>query len=104
VADAVREESSVWTACRVGGDEFGLVLTGEGVASHRAVAARLIEAVGRQPSIGDVPVSVSIGSSAALGRSVHESVSMADDELYRAKRARSPRAASTHPLLTNGLP
>ena len=104
VADAVRDEAStLWTACRVGGDEFGLVLTGDGVSTHRAVSARLVETVGRQPSIGDVPVSVSIGSSAGLGRSVHESVSMADDELYRAKRARPARPSASSSLLTNGI-
>ena len=42
--------------------------------------------------MGDVSVSVSIGSSVAFGRSVLEAVSIADDELYRAKRARSDRA------------
>jgi diguanylate cyclase (GGDEF)-like protein len=103
VATAVRSEvSAAWTACRVGGDEFGIVITGEGVSSHQAVAARLVETVARQPAVGDEPVSVSIGSSAALGRSVQESVSMADDELYRAKRARSTRASSTPSLTRNG--
>jgi diguanylate cyclase (GGDEF)-like protein len=102
VADAVRSEAATGTACRVGGDEFGIVLTGDGAASHRALAARLVESVGRQPSIGDIAVSVSIGSSVALGRGVQESVSLADDELYRAKRARSTRASTDPPLLTKG--
>jgi diguanylate cyclase (GGDEF)-like protein len=85
--------------CRIGGDEFGIVLSGATATTHHEVVERVQRAVAKEPSVGDVPVSVSIGSSVAVGRGVHEAVSIADDELYRAKRARSDRTAAGSPLL-----
>jgi diguanylate cyclase (GGDEF)-like protein len=81
-------------ACRIGGDEFGIVLSGPVATTHAEVVDRVQRTVAREPSVGDVPVSVSIGSSAAFGRSVLEAVSIADDELYRAKRNRANRSAA----------
>jgi diguanylate cyclase (GGDEF)-like protein len=89
-------------ACRIGGDEFGIVLAGPIATTHAEVVARVRRAVAKEPSVGDVPVSVSIGSSAAYGRSVLEAVSIADDELYRAKRARSDRTAGRQPTVADG--
>jgi diguanylate cyclase (GGDEF)-like protein len=103
VADAIRSEvAPEWPACRVGGDEFGLVLHGDTAGAHREVVTRLHGAVRRQPAIGDVAVSVSIGSAAAHGHRVHESVALADDELYSIKRQRSDRASASPTVLAGG--
>jgi diguanylate cyclase (GGDEF)-like protein len=103
VASALRGDVGSGTlACRIGGDEFGIVLSGPVATTHAEVVERVQRAVAKEPSVGDVPVSVSIGSSAAYGRSVLEAVSIADDELYRAKRARADRTAAAFPRAGEG--
>lgn len=75
-------------ACRVGGDEFGLIMPDTGVERARDVCRRLAEEI-RDVRAGDISQSVSIGIAAfpIHGLRPEELVSRADGALYWAKRA-----------------
>lgn len=79
------------TACRIGGDEFVIVLPGAGEAEARQVADRVIDAVSQDYMLLDgtrVRVGVSVGSALAPehGISVAALLARSDQALYLAKR------------------
>ena len=73
---------------RLGGEEFLIVLPGVGLEPARATAERLRGAVQEAQST-DIPITISLGVSAASGAWVHydELFRAADGALYEAKRA-----------------
>lgn len=89
IANAVRDGDTV---CRVGGDEFVVLLPGASPAEAAFVAARIITAIGRPFEIG-VGETVSIGTSVGSASSGTEGarpsrlLAMGDRALYAAKSA-----------------
>lgn len=99
------EVRSVDLVARLGGDEFG-VLFGEGLGEAEAVAvAQRVRASAAEPVVvGDTEVR--LGASAGLAYAsdarrvgADELVGLADDALYRAKRAGKADLAVAHPEL-----
>ena len=78
--------------CRIGGDEFGVMLLGAMALAHRSVADAIAAGVESRPAIGDVPMSVSVGYATGDGASVIDTIQLADDALYSAKRSSRERA------------
>ncbi len=83
------------TVARLGGDEFGLLLRAPqmGDAEAHAVAERLVALIAEPVQIGDhqVRVGISIGIALQAGRGLgpERLIQIADDAMYRAKRARA---------------
>jgi len=74
-------------ACRVGGEEFALILPGADVAAAAIVAERVRLAIAAHPAPVE-PVTVSLGVAAVHGGGVvSDLVSAADTRLYAAKEA-----------------
>ena len=89
IANAIRDGD---TACRVGGDEFVVILPNASPAEAAFVASRIITAIARPFDIGigeTVLIGVSIGSasSAAVGVRPTRLLALADQALYLAKSA-----------------
>ena len=91
LARAVRAEDTV---SRLGGDEFGCLLTG--LASReelRGRANKLVEAISTRLRIGDLVVSVQGSTGIAMaprdGTTVDDLMKNADAAMYRAKRRKS---------------
>jgi diguanylate cyclase (GGDEF)-like protein len=78
---------------RLGGEEFLVVLPGIGLRAGHEVAERLREAV-EQSQPTDIPITISLGVSAARGVQVDYNTlfKAADEALYEAKRAGRNRA------------
>ena len=72
---------------RLGGEEFLIVLPGIGLQAGQEVAERLREAV-EQARPTDIPITISLGVSAARGAQVDYDTlfKAADEALYEAKR------------------
>lgn len=88
LAEAARQED---TLGRLGGEEFGVVLPGAGLAEAEQVAERLRETVAATPvGVGgsSFELTVSIGASASAGgeEAADSLLARADDLLYEAKR------------------
>jgi diguanylate cyclase (GGDEF)-like protein len=82
-------------AYRFGGEEFLIVLPGVGLARARATAERLRQGV-RDAQPRDIPVTISLGVSAASGAQVayDELFRAADSALYEAKRGGRDRVVA----------
>jgi diguanylate cyclase (GGDEF)-like protein len=88
--------------CRIGGDEFGVMLLGAMASAHRSVADAIVGAAATRPAIGHVPVSISVGSAVGPSASVIDTIQLSDAALYSVKR--SGRTDSRNPTergLTN---
>jgi diguanylate cyclase (GGDEF)-like protein len=77
---------------RLGGEEFAILLPGDGIEGARDFAERLCEAVKTSPSSFErtpIPISVSIGIASLNTRdgSAEASLQRADKALYDAKKA-----------------
>jgi diguanylate cyclase (GGDEF)-like protein len=95
VAAAAREELRTSDlACRVGGEEFAIILPEAGKRAARAAADRLCARVRAQPGVRTVTVSCGVASFPADARSATELVAGADAALYAAKARGKDRAAS----------
>jgi diguanylate cyclase (GGDEF)-like protein len=81
--------------CRIGGDEFGVMLFDAMASAHRSVAEAIAAGVEARPAIGDVPMSVSVGHATGDATSVIDTIQLADDALYSAKRLSRERAKRT---------
>ncbi len=91
-------------ACRLGGDEFGVIVPGDGLAAGERMGARIREAVGAATIAHEgerLPITVSVGVAAFPAHGVEplELLRRADDAMYAVKqaggdavRAYSPRA------------
>lgn len=95
VAEAVRSRDVIG---RLGGEEFAIVLSGVTEAHAKQVAERIVEAVeaGRLPEDGQsIGVTVSIGVAHSTRRPTsrfEDLLAVADEALYRAKKAGRNRA------------
>ena len=75
---------------RIGGDEFAILLGGDGAAdAAEALAARIVGAIGRPMQVGGVTIRVgaSVGIAALAGGGPADAFARADAALYAAKRA-----------------
>jgi diguanylate cyclase (GGDEF)-like protein len=88
IGDAIRARDFV---ARMGGDEFGVLLPGAGLAVAREVGERIRAAVA---ALDDPPVTVSVGV-APLEGDTRAALLAADRALYRAKTGGRDRVAST---------
>ncbi|HZT15021.1 MAG TPA: sensor domain-containing diguanylate cyclase [Gaiellaceae bacterium] len=84
--------------CRIGGDEFGVVLLRADTEQGRAVARRIEESVEAHPMLhGDEPVAVTVSTGAASTRETpphaESLLREADRAMYRQKRERKPAVA-----------
>lgn len=101
VADAitkgVRDSDLV---CRLGGDEFAVILREPLDATvPQLVANRMAEILAGKPLVKDgqdIPVSISIGGSAATGEDVASLYEKSDKNLYAAKKQKT---ATTNPII-----
>jgi diguanylate cyclase (GGDEF)-like protein len=95
VAAAAREELRTSDlACRVGGEEFAIILPEAGKRAARAAADRLCARVRALPGVRTVTVSCGVASFPADARTATELVAGADAALYAAKARGKDRAAS----------
>jgi diguanylate cyclase (GGDEF)-like protein len=95
VAAAAREELRASDlACRVGGEEFAIILPEAGKRAARAAADRLCERVRSLPGVRAVTVSCGVATYPADATGVTELVAGADAALYAAKERGKDRAAS----------
>jgi diguanylate cyclase (GGDEF)-like protein len=88
VAKTMREGTrGIDLASRIGGDEFGVILTETSIQSALEVAERLRAAIGKIVLLGldQVTVSVGVAECPTDGRSARELLAAADAALYRAK-------------------
>lgn len=99
VIDAVAPEDA--TVCRLGGDEFGVLLDGGDLAEADRVAAFIRAGLSACAPVHGTAVSASIGTAVARGggASVQAAIQDADRDIYRHKAARGrsrsrPRAGS----------
>lgn len=92
ITSVVRDTDLV---CRIGGDEFIVLLTERGSARARAIAASIEVAVrtGRTEQLGGL--SVSTGFDVCQGRDLHYGINRADDVLYRDKRLKRQAIAAS---------
>ncbi|MCX7869663.1 MAG: sensor domain-containing diguanylate cyclase [Terrimicrobiaceae bacterium] len=87
-------------ACRMGGEEFLLVLANPSASEARAIAQRVREEVRREPVAAGgnlIPVTISLGLAfydPAGCASIEEVIQHADDCLYRAKQAGRDRVVA----------
>ena len=84
-------------ACRVGGEEFAILLPETGKRAARAVAARLCTRVRDLPGSLTVTVSCGVATFPRDADEVAALVAAADDALYAAKRRGKDRVASAGP-------
>jgi len=95
VAAAAREElRGSDLACRVGGEEFAIILPESGKRAARAAADRLCARVRALPGARSVTVSCGVASYPADAADATELVAGADAALYAAKERGKDRAAS----------
>ncbi len=95
VAAAAREELRASDlACRVGGEEFAIILPETGKRAARAAADRLCARVRALPGARTITVSCGVASFPADACSATELVAGADAALYAAKGRGKDRAAS----------
>jgi diguanylate cyclase (GGDEF)-like protein len=95
VAAAAREElRGSDLACRVGGEEFAIILPEAGKRAARAAADRLCARVRALPGVRAVTVSCGVATYPADGAGVTELAAGADAALYAAKGRGKDRAAS----------
>ncbi len=95
VAAAAREElRGSDLACRVGGEEFAIILPEAGKRAARAAADRLCARVRALPGVRTVTVSCGVASFPADAASATDLVAGADAALYAAKARGKDRAAS----------
>ena len=95
VAAAAREELRASDlACRVGGEEFAIILPEAGKRAARAAADRLCARVRALPGVRTVTVSCGVASFPADAASATDLVAGADAALYAAKARGKDRAAS----------
>ena len=75
-------------ACRVGGEEFLLLLPGTTLAEASEVAERLRHSVeeARTEGVGQVTISLGVAEWTPGGRSLEATFKQADEMMYRAKR------------------
>ena len=91
VAGQVRDDDLV---ARIGGDEFGALLTGAGASAAKAVAQRMVDAIDAMPDCG---VTVSIGVASGTAAEILTLLRAADSAMYVAKRAGGNRAQPFEP-------
>lgn len=90
------------TACRIGGDEFAILLRGALAGTRESVGRAIATRVSSHPPVCDVPMSVSVGTAVGVGHVVQDTIGAADEELYRNKRNRPtlgvrPDQTAAHP-------
>lgn len=84
-------------AARVGGEEFAIVVRDVSPDELTAVAERVRATVAATPvatSVGEVPVTMSVGVAAGEGRAAESLTHAADEALYVAKRGGRNRVAA----------
>jgi diguanylate cyclase (GGDEF)-like protein len=95
VAAAARDELRASDfACRVGGEEFAIVLPETSKRAARAAAARLCARVRALPAARPITVSCGVSAFPSDAKNARELLSAADAALYAAKEAGKDRAAS----------
>ena len=95
VAAAAREELRASDlACRVGGEEFAIILPEAGKRAARAAAERLCARVRALPGVRAVTVSCGVATYPSNAANATELVAGADAALYAAKERGKDRAAS----------
>ena len=94
------------TAARVGGEEFGVILTETDFAHGLEVAERLRASIGEMtvPVAGRVTVSVGLAEFGAGSRGARELFSAADAALYEAKRRGRDRVCCPDDARANPAP
>ncbi len=106
VAERVRSVvRSADVACRIGGDEFAVILPESSVVDAQQLSARLQETVASRPLVQAGRLDVSAG--VAELRPTDDAASLfecADEALYRAKESGKGRVVTAHASLTDAPP
>ena len=82
---------------RLGGEEFAVLMCGEGVADARVRCEAFVRMVASTPAMHEgkaIPFTVSMGLNSRLGTNLNEMLKVADDRLYQAKDAGRNRVES----------
>jgi len=96
VADVIRQVLPArGLACRLGGDEFGILIVGATPAELEQLADEVEDGLAQHPQIGDRPISASAGFATAPGGQVLQAARDADRAMYRTKQARRAATPST---------
>lgn len=90
-------------AARIGGEEFGVILTETRLASAMEVAERLRIAIKsvEMPTVGTLTASFGVAECPSCATGARELLACADAALYRAKNDGRDRVASSEPNKTN---
>ncbi|EIU3230780.1 GGDEF domain-containing protein [Pseudomonas aeruginosa] len=89
VSDIIKRNSrAADLACRVGGEEFNLVMPDTSAAVARQIAERIREHVASSPVPGVGPLTISIGVACKVDRAATSEtvLKQADEHLYKAKQ------------------
>ncbi len=91
-------------AARIGGDEFGIILTETGVQGAMEVAERLRVAIKdlELSGVGQITASFGVAECPTTGQTVRELLASADAALYRAKKKGRDRVAVAEIELSRG--
>ena len=93
VADVIRQVLPArGLACRLGGDEFGILIVGAAPSELELLADEVERGLAQHAPVGDRPISASAGYATAPAGQVLQAARDADRAMYRTKQAR--RAAT----------
>lgn len=106
VSDTLRKTDAIG---RLGGEEFAIVLPGDGIEGARELAERLRERIKTSPSIFEnkpiqISVSIGIASLSARDPSAEAALKRADEALYSAKKAGRDRVTVHTPEPSESSP